>query len=167
MNRIESDKEDLIRDATAMVDRAEYSMVSIDNQPSIVTAGFRKDDSLSLYFDQDPFYQFDAGGLLRRAFESGYLYRSQGVTLAQLNRTRTSQQTALNRHELDSSELLQFRIRMTAHLKGFLQQLQAGTADRLRSVTNKSNFDSILGNIVADILDIDTPFLSTAITKRK
>lgn len=167
MNRNESDKEDLIKDASAMVDRAEFSIVSIDNQPSIVTAGFRKDDSLSLYFDQDPFYQFDGSGLLRRAYESGYLYRSQGVTLARLNRTRTSQQTTLNRNDLDSSELFQFRIRMTAHLKGFCQQLQAGTADRLRSVTDKSNFDSILGNTVTGILNLDTPFLSTAITKRK
>lgn len=167
MTRNESDKEDLIKDATAMVDRAEFSAVSAVENPIIVTAGFRKDSSLGLYFAQDPFYQFAPDGLLRRAYENGFLYRSQTTTLARLNRTRTAQQTTLNRNDLNPTELQGFRCRMTARLQCFVEQLEAGTTQRLRSVTDKSNFDTILIEALNHILQIDTPFLSTAINTRK
>lgn len=167
MTRNESDKEDLIRDATAMVDRAEFLTVAADKKTCLVTAGFRKDRALSLYFDQDPFYQFDAEGRLRRAYENGFLFRSQGTTLARLNRTRTTNQTTLNRSDLTSKELGEFRLRMTEHIDGFQQQLKAASAERRRAVTDKPDFDSILSTALAQILNVDGPFLSTAINKRK
>ena len=54
-----------------------------------------------------------------------------------------------------------------ANIDGFRQQIKAASAERRRAVTDKPDFDSILSTALAQILDVDGPFLSTAINKRK
>ena len=119
MARQGSDKEDLIREATAFVERAE---IACEGWSKVITVGFFRDGRCAVYFDQDPFYQFDAGGLLRRAFEDGFLYRSQGSGLAQLDRRRTTDVShagvpvILHRTDLSISQLQDFRERMIVHV---------------------------------------------------
>lgn len=119
MARQETDKEDLIRDATALVERAE---IVCDGWESVITTGFFRDGRCAIYFDQDPFYQFDSSGRLRRAFEAGFLYRSQGTALARIERHRSGTENAkasavvLCRTDLSASVLVQFHMRMTRRL---------------------------------------------------
>ncbi len=119
MTRQESDKEDLIQEATALVERAE---IECEGWSKIITVGFFQDGRCAVYFDQDLFYQFDDRGLLRRAFEAGFLYRSQGSGLAQLDRRRTtgvntdSVPVILDRLDLSVSQLQDFRERMTVRV---------------------------------------------------
>jgi hypothetical protein len=101
MARHESDREDLMADATALVERAEFE---VPDQPASVIAGYRRDGSLSIYFGADPCYHFDCQLRLRRAFVAGSLYRTQGHTLARLQRSRTEQSVELFRHDLSIPE---------------------------------------------------------------
>lgn len=167
MARKEEDKEDLIVDATALVNRAEYVPAPDDtNRWSLVTVGFRKDGCFSLYFDQDPFYQFDASGHLRRACIGRFLFRSQGNTLARLNRERLVEQTTLQRIDLDDEQLHMFRNQMLEHLQSFQHAIRTGTMKRGRSVTTCEDIDHQMLNFIETILQHGPAFLSSTINMR-
>ena len=121
MARTESDREDLMREAIALTERAELRIAGYSDT---IVCGFRHDGSLSIYFGQDPVYQFDPDGLLRRACVDGLLYRSQRTTLARLRRERTNNQTLLLRTDLDPAELLHFRETMLSWLQRLHAALQ-------------------------------------------
>ncbi len=175
MARHESEKEDLIAEAIALVDRAEYSRTLQENavaddelvECQLVTAGFRENGSFSIYFGQDPFYQFDADYALRRAYEGGFLFRSQGNTLAKLKRERSDQQTTLIRNDLNSTELNEFFDRMVEQLISFQNCLRDGTAKLLRSVTKLPQIDRSIAGFLDNVLKNEAPLLSAPINKRK
>ncbi|HEX3599001.1 MAG TPA: hypothetical protein VHU84_02590, partial [Lacipirellulaceae bacterium] len=77
MSREESQREDLIREATALVERIEISFdASVSNDPDSpqqVIIGFRANGALSIFFGEDPVYQFNSAGDLRRAYWNGQL----------------------------------------------------------------------------------------------
>ena len=120
MTRQESDREDLIREATALRRRAEWN---VPGEPENVIAGFRADGSPSIYFGPDPVYHFDEAGRLRRAFVEEQLFRTQGDTLARLTRTRTDSATELRRSDLVKNDLNQFLTKMKERLTRFQQSL--------------------------------------------
>ena len=106
-------REDLLHDATALSPRLE---IAVPGEAEPVVAGRRSDGRWSFYFGEEPAYHFDADGRLRRAFENGELYRSQGTTLARLTRTREAEGTVLARHDLSAEELHAFLTRMRERL---------------------------------------------------
>ena len=101
MSRRESDREDLLREATALVERAE---VRVQGEGEPVVAGFRRDGSLSVFFGPDPVYQFNSDSELRRAFVGGLLYKAERGRLLELRRERSEREVALVRRELDAQE---------------------------------------------------------------
>jgi hypothetical protein len=105
MARQESDREDLFGEAAALVERAE---LNVPGMAEPVTAGRRKAGGWSIYFGGDPCFHFDAEGRLRRAFAQGRLYRTQGRTLAELERVRAPDVTELRRRDLTPAELAEF-----------------------------------------------------------
>ena len=114
--RHESDREDIMREATAMRRRASFTVAGL---PGPIVAGFRSNDFFSVFFDQNPVYQFDNVGRLRRAYRDGLLFRTQGTTLAQLNRVRTPERTELQRTDLTPEQLPEFLAEMHAFLNRF------------------------------------------------
>ncbi|WP_339726975.1 hypothetical protein [uncultured Gimesia sp.] len=102
MARNEEDREDLMREATALFPRAELQVV---HESFPVFWGQKKSGHFSFYFGSDPVYQFDQTGFLRRAYIEGALYRTQGNTLARLTRVRNSEETILNRYDLSITEV--------------------------------------------------------------
>lgn len=123
--RHESDREDIMREATGMRRRVS---LSVQGLPEPIVAGFRSNGFFSIYFDQDPVYQFNDQGQLRRAYRGGFLFRTQGTTLAKLERVRTETQTVLQRTDLNSIEFAKF----LAEMKRFLRQLcEAGSANNI------------------------------------
>jgi hypothetical protein len=98
MAREESDREDLLREATALVRRIE---LRTPDEPEPLTAGFRRDGSLSLFFGADPVFQFNTAGELRRAYRSGKLLKAERGRLVELTRVRTAAETQLQREDLD------------------------------------------------------------------
>lgn len=117
----ESDREDLMKEATALRRRCELSLPDDDNT---VIAGFREDGRFSLFFGADPAFHFDDVGRLRRGYCSGDLYRTQGDTLARLTRHREAGKSLLLRHDLTPEELATFLRTMDqrlTHLQDCLQ----------------------------------------------
>ena len=166
MARHEHDKEDLIADATVLVDRAEYQLPRNTLDGCLVTAGFRASDQLSVYFDQDPFYQYDADGRLRRGLEDSYLYRSQTQTLARMHRERDRNHTMLIRHDLTADELAAFRQRMRTRLARFAEALTAASVTRGRQVLVSDDFEERLQQRLTTILELGEDFLSAQINQR-
>lgn len=126
MARIEADRDDLMRDAVALIRRGAWKLPS---EPAPVIAGIRQDGGFSVYFGDDPCWHFDARNGVRRAFAGGVLYRTQGETLARLTRVRTPSATTLHRVDLAAVELGTFLTAMLERLAGFTAALEDGTAE--------------------------------------
>ena len=131
MAQHEEDREDLMREAVALPDRVE---LSVDGFESLITIGFRSNTAMSIFIGQDPVYQFDPEGRLRRAFVDGLLFRSQHTTLAMLKRERTETQTLLLRTDLADDALLKFRETMRRSLELLEQKLGSAAIRVVRSV---------------------------------
>lgn len=101
MPRAEHDREDLLREATALVERAELHVAGCD---APVVVGFRRDGSFSVFFGGDPVYQFNSAGQLRRAYIDGQLYKAEQGRLVELRRERTPTQTMLIPRQLEADE---------------------------------------------------------------
>ncbi len=164
MARNESDREDLIREAVALTNRAEFQLNGVEG---VITAGYRSNEALSLFFDQDPVYQFDPEGRLRRAFVDGYLFRSQHTGLARLERQRTNTETILLRYDLTTDELEAFRRQMLVRLESLFQALETGRVKLLRVVPEGD--ERILQKVGSSIHSIRTTssWLSNLIPARK
>ncbi len=162
MARQEADREDLMQEATAMVHRVE---LALPDEREHLIAGLRRNAALSLYFGPDRVYQFDAAGRLRRAFIDGKLFRSQGETLAQLVRHRTSSQTQLRRHDLDESELQQLCETMQTRLTKLVATLDAGRVRLVQAVPESTVLADTLADKVRHILDA-APWLARPIAFR-
>jgi hypothetical protein len=163
MARNEADREDLIREATALVDRLELIVPGFD---APVTAGFRRHGGLSLFFDQDPVYQFDSAGRMRRGFVAGKLFRSQGDTLAELTRQRTDAATTLLRRDLPADELAGFRNMMLQTLQRLADQLAAGTVVVQRAVAESESPLNRVAESLQQIMEHRQNWLSHKIGRR-
>ncbi|MGY8769734.1 MAG: hypothetical protein ACKVH8_15050 [Pirellulales bacterium] len=143
MAREESPREDLLKEATGLVRRAEYH---IPGFPGSVVIGFRKVGAMSVFLDQDPVYQFNTQGELRRAFVEGLLYKSEDRKLVAMRRERTEGESNLVSHGLDQPTQAAF--------------IQAA-ADRLRQIeTALTTGDFQLIGQVTDTTDVDAEFLA-------
>jgi hypothetical protein len=125
MARQEIDREDLLRDATALVERIELAPSDSPSANHVVT-GFREDGALSIFFGAEPVYQFNTAGHLRRAFAGGLLFKSVGGRLVSLERVRRPGEVQLVRHELTEDEQAVFVSQMHYRLREFLSQLNTG-----------------------------------------
>ncbi len=75
MARDEQDREDLLREATALVERVELAPTDNEAGEHIVI-GFRAGGAASVYFGGDTAYHFNSDGELRRAYADGLLYKA-------------------------------------------------------------------------------------------
>lgn len=105
MAQHEADREDLLAEATALVERIE---LTIAGQAEPIVAGFRRDGSLSVFFGTQRVYQFNRTGQLRRAFRCGLLYKAEHHQLFSLRRERSGGQLTLWRAELTAGETAEF-----------------------------------------------------------
>ena len=101
MARQEEDREDLLREATALVERVE---LHIEGQAEPWVIGFRRDASASLYVSGDPVFQFNQRNQLRRAFVDGKLVKAERGRLVWLERRRTDTQVQLLRRDFTPVE---------------------------------------------------------------
>lgn len=99
MARRPEDREDLFREAVALVRRAEW-----DSGGEITLLGERANGWLSLYVGQDFALTFSADDELRRVFEHGVLYRAAaGRNLERLLPLRDDAATQIKVELLDES----------------------------------------------------------------
>ncbi len=162
MARVETDRDDLLREAIALVRRMELRVMPGDR---VVVVGFRPTGWLSIYFDADPMYQFDELGRLRRAYINGLLYRSEGSVLAQLERQRSEAETTLVRRDLCGESLAEFQQQAHAKIRWLQGLLRNGDVTISRQVPSD---DSSLASDVLEFLGVvldSAEFLAPAIKR--
>ncbi len=124
MARQEHEREDLLRDAVALVERAELRWPGAA-EPLVV--GFRRDGAASIYFGGEPVYHFTSRGELRRAYDAGLLYKSDGGQLVSLRRQRTPGEVQLLRHDLTEDEASQFFEELVKRMAELRDRVGRGT----------------------------------------
>lgn len=128
----EQDREDLLREATALVERIELrgwhndsvraGAICADAEPLVI--GFRRDGAISFFFGADPVLQFNAQGELRRAYHNGKLLKAERARLVELTRQRTPGAVLLARREMPLEEMREWLDSMLRRLHELKQQLQ-------------------------------------------
>lgn len=131
MAREEQPREDLLREATALVERAEWVLPATGQR---VVAGFRRDGSISFYFDEEPVYQFNAQGQLRRAFHAGQMLKAERGELVALEKVRGDDCVALVRNPLSEAQQSEFLAQLDQHLHDFAQRLNTRHAELVGQV---------------------------------
>lgn len=139
MAREEHDRENLLRDATAFVERIE--LAQSDDSPASghpIFIGFRESGAASVYFGTDPVYHFNSRSQLRRAFCDGLLLKAEHGRLVSLRRVRQADEVQLLRRELPHDEAAMI-------LTGVRQRMQ-----ELKFVCDRKSF-TIVGQMPEDI----------------
>jgi len=113
MARRESEREDILREATALAERVELKIPDFEEP---VVGGFRREGAASVFFGADPVCQFNTAGELRRAYVGGLLYKAERGRLVALRRERTATEVALIRRELDDAETKALLTDLESHL---------------------------------------------------
>lgn len=124
MARDEQHREDLLAEATALVERAEIVLAGEDDSTII---GFRRDGSASCYFGEDPAYHFNSAGELRRAFYDRRIYKAECRRLVSLERRRLPGEVQLVRHELTDEEAKAFVVATAERLERLQSAFANGT----------------------------------------
>ena len=162
MARVETDRDDLLREAVALVRRMELRAMPGD---PVIVVGFRPTGWLSIYFDADPMYQFDELGRLRRAYIDGLLYRSEGSVLAQLERQRSQSETTLVRRDLCGESLVEFQQQAHAKIRWLQELLRNGDVTISRRVPSDDlSLTSDVLEFLGVVLD-SAAFLAPAIRR--
>lgn len=130
MARNESDREDLYEELSRFESRWE---LLVEGRTVPCVAGIRSDGRFSLYVTPEQVYQFDGSNLLIRAYVNGYLYRTQGTTLARLQRQRSQTESLLLRHDLTPAELQIFLEELASTLDDLSTSLKSDKIHILRT----------------------------------
>jgi hypothetical protein len=136
MSREESDREDLLREATALVARVEFGFVG-EIEP--IVAGFRRDGAASFYFCGYPVVQFDLERRVRRGYYRGVLVKAESGKLVTLKRHRTATETQLLRQEWTEEQARAYLWEMRDRLAGLRQHLDSGTAHIVGAVPSEND----------------------------
>ncbi|WP_182866798.1 hypothetical protein [Stieleria mannarensis] len=123
------DREDLLRDGTAMTVRGRLSVGDAE-----VVIGFRSRGQLSLYWNQDPVFQFDESGRLRRVFFDACRLKAQNGRLVRLRQPRPSEDPPVSRLQLvtepvsdaDQAAILQRLAEALQQIDAVLEQAESG-----------------------------------------
>jgi hypothetical protein len=136
MARDEADREDLLREATALVERIELR-VSCREQSVVI--GFRPCGAASFFLGSDPVYQFNSAGQLRRAFVDGLLYKAEKGRLVSLRRDRTTSATRLLRRDLSDARQSEFLATAQHQLSHLAEALKGGNYEIVGQVPSAAD----------------------------
>lgn len=139
MARHDQDRENLLKEATALVERAS---LRLEGQDEEIIVGFRRDGCASFYFGATRAYQFTTDGQLRRAFVGELLFKAEAGKLVALRRRRTEHAVELVRSDLDAEATRAFLDEMQS---GLGQLRRAIVADRLTLVGQVPSTADVLG----------------------
>ncbi|REK11578.1 MAG: hypothetical protein DWQ37_13780 [Planctomycetota bacterium] len=131
MAREEQDREDLLAEATALVERVSFRLQGASEE---TVAGFRRDGSPSLYLRPTLVYQFNAAGELRRAHVGEALIKARQATLVTMRRRRTQDAVELVSRELDARETDEFVAAARRHLHDLHEALESSAFELVGQV---------------------------------
>jgi hypothetical protein len=146
-----TDREDLLRDATALVARIELAPpggVDADH----VVVGFRAEGAASFFFGSDPVYQFNTVDRLRSAYCDDRLIKAVRGRLVSLERVRQQGEVQLLRRELSEEK----QTAILARMRNELRELAAGLDEgRYRVVGQVPAESDVLARVQAWLADHD------------
>jgi hypothetical protein len=116
-------REDLMRDATALVERAE--VVWHPEQPPLIL-GRRATGATSLYFGEEPVYHFTSEGRVRRAHVDGLLYKAAAGELVEIRPVRVPGEVQLRSRVLSPQEQAEFLKNLADRLQQLLARFDSG-----------------------------------------
>jgi len=151
MAKEQSDREDIMREAKALTRRVSLNVSCF---PEAVIVGFRRNSAMSIFIDQDPVYQFNSVGELRRGYIDGKLIKAEQGKLASLTRQHLDYQVVLMRHDLDEAEHADFISQLHCHLDQLHQSLSDGSFQVNECVPVE---DDVVTEIIAALNLIGTP----------
>ncbi len=131
MARKEQNREDILREATALIERIEVELPGY-SEPLVV--GFRSDGSVSVFVGPDPVFQFNSRHQLRRAFVAGKLIKAERGKLISLEKQRIGTQVKMLGTELDAASSDALLTNASDHLHVLERHLRDGTGKVLRQV---------------------------------
>jgi hypothetical protein len=117
MARQEHSREDILREATALVERIELRLSGEE-----IIVGFRRDGSASFFFGAEFVIQFNSRNEIRRAYWNGRLVKAEHGQLHFMDRERLATEVVLRTKPLNSTESTDF----LAMVKDRLQSVRAG-----------------------------------------
>jgi hypothetical protein len=147
MARHEQDREDLIAEATALVQRAELKLPDVCEP---VVLGFRRGGATSLYVGGDEAWHWNSRGQLRRAFVRGVLYKAQHGQLVALARQRWPQAVQLVAEPVTSEAVEELRGRLAHRLAQLRAAWESGELAVLRQVPADWDVPGAVGVFLAN-----------------
>jgi hypothetical protein len=121
----EVDREDILREATALVNRVELKVSGRAGGDHIVF-GFRKCGSLAVYFGTEPVYQFNANQALRRAYHQGCLLKAVDCLLVSMRRERQDGTLQLLSTSWDAEKTREFVGQVRQDMSQLAEAIAAG-----------------------------------------
>lgn len=132
MARHEHRREDLIREAVALRQRAALAVPSLLAGDE-VTIGIRASGALSLYLGEDPAWHLNPQRQLRRAFRQGRLLKAEAGRLVELERVRTDDVVELRRRVLTDDEQVAVLQEVQTHVMQLAHAIARTEAQLLRA----------------------------------
>lgn len=108
MAKQQQDKEDILREATALVNRIELKIPENSSWEDSVFVGFRRDQSISFFFGGEPVYQFNIRNQFRRGYDRGVLLKAEHGQLVQLRQERENGKLVLLRRVWEKTETTEY-----------------------------------------------------------
>jgi len=139
MARQEQRREDILREATALVERAEFQL---QGYAEPVVVGYRRDGSASFFFGDDYVFQFNSARQLRRVYYEGLLLKAEAGELVSLSRHRRADEVVLRRHNLTVEETNRMLAQVRQHLDQLAQELRTVTYTMVRQVPAEADIAS-------------------------
>ena len=125
MAKQEVDREDILREATALVNRVELEVSGRVDGDHIVF-GFRECGSLAVYFGAEPVYQFNANCALRRAYDQGCLIKAVDCLLVSMRRERQDGKLQLLSTAWDEEKTREFIGQVRQDMSQLVEAIAAG-----------------------------------------
>jgi hypothetical protein len=150
MAREEHDREDLLGEAIALVERIEFETPSGQR----IVVGFRANGCASFYFGADAVFHFNSARELRRAHRDDRLYKAEQRQLVALRRERTAGEVQLVRHVCTPAETTA----VVEDLETRLETLAAMLASRASAIIGQVPVEAdILGRVRNWLIGLSRP----------
>lgn len=155
MAKQQQDKEDILREATALVNRIEIKFSRDAVSKESVFVGFRRDGAISFFFGAEPVYQFNTRHEFRRGYCQGTMLKAVEGKIIQLTRIREGEQLVLLSRDYSDQQTAVFLQEMKHALLLLFKEIKGGRWSILGAVVEAGSAEELLQR-VADWLEQHT-----------
>ena len=144
MAKQNQDKEDILREATALVNRVELKLGGEGESDDSVFVGFRRDGAVSFFFGAEPVYQFNTQHAFRRGYYQNTMLKAEQGKLVQLTRSREGEKLVLLRREFNDQQTVEFCEEMRHNLLNLLSVVRDEKYELMGFVVEDNTVEPLL-----------------------